>query len=569
MANAYRIGFPSETKEIVINEFTDNEKSLLDKVVTNTDKRVFAWRISEDLTPEEAGALLSRYSRTSLTGRQLYLREFHPNRSKGREFFKAWLVDYGDDSIQEMAGGIPVSCEFVSNLAVKEIEDGRFGSYIEKSTRYVAFDKKLPDGSFMYYKDKDIMSSRHADEYVNLMDDLFTSYSSNINPMVSLLKEKNPIENIRFKLGEKSIKIDELKPEHEITEDEMKKSYERAIRANAFDLLRDYLPMSVLTHVGISSNARSYENMLIKMSASELDESRELAENIHEELSKIVPSLTERVYGRHGDTFREFIRSRENNSSSIARKYLRGVSPAESQPVSLVDYTGRLSSNPDEYASKAIVAEILFKPANGHPKSQLLEIAGSMSEKERREIIADYISNRTNRRHKPGRAFEEIDYDFDLKGRIGIYRDLQRQRVGTQERQDFGVSLGYQMRKEFEEIGIADDYRDKMKRVVELHDALKEKLPKQAQYVVTFGFETRWHYKFNARQFYHVAELRTTPQGHPDYRKMVQQMVTDVRKVQPSVCEGMSFVNMDETTVGRLGSEVRMVVKKKAINSRQ
>ena len=127
---------------INVGELPEEDGSKLAKFVTNSDDNIFAWKIGDSFTPEQAGALLSRYSRTSFTGRELLLKEFLPNSNRGREFFESWLVDYGDDSIQEMAGGIPASCEFISNLLAKVIEDGRFASYIEKSTRYVAFDKK-------------------------------------------------------------------------------------------------------------------------------------------------------------------------------------------------------------------------------------------------------------------------------------------------------------------------------------------------------------------------------------------------------------------------------------------
>ena len=171
---------------IPVEEFLDSEEASLSKVVTNADDNIYVWKLGEDLSAEQSGALLSRYSRTSLTGRRLFLKEFLPNKSRGKEFFESWLVDYGDDSIQEMAGGMPMSCEFISNIAAKEIEDSRFGSYIEKSTRYVPFDMKLKNGDYMFYKDRDILSSRFGDEYLELMRSLFDSYAS--NGLLSLMK---------------------------------------------------------------------------------------------------------------------------------------------------------------------------------------------------------------------------------------------------------------------------------------------------------------------------------------------------------------------------------------------
>ena len=181
--------------------FDDSESETLLKYVTNVDSNIFAWRVGDALPQEQAGALLSRYSRTTFTGKQLFLKEFLPNMNRGQEFFETWLVDYGDDSIQEMAGGIPLSCEFVSNVAAKEIEDSRMGSYIEKSTRYVAFDRKMNDGEFMFYKDPKIMGSRFSEEYLELMCDLFTSYSKYIDNMKDYVREINPFESQKFRIG--------------------------------------------------------------------------------------------------------------------------------------------------------------------------------------------------------------------------------------------------------------------------------------------------------------------------------------------------------------------------------
>src|SRR5208282_2426564 len=139
--------------------------------------------------------------------------------------------------------------------------------------------------------------------------------------------------------------------------------------------------------------------------------------------------------------------------------------------------------------------------------------------------------------------------------RIGIYRDLHRHRIGTQERQKFTVKHGYNMRNEFKDIGIQNDYSSKMAQVTELYNKISQTMPYQAQYVVTFGFNIRWYYTFNARQLFHFSELRTGPGGHPDYRDLVQKMYLEAGKVHPSITKYMNFVNMDKKHLGRLESE--------------
>lgn len=560
--------FSEDDKGIEIESFSDSEAQSLEQVVTNSESNIFAWKIGENLTPEQIGALLSRYSRTTLTGKRLFLKEFLPNKSRGREFFESWLIDYGDDSIQEMAGGLAMSCEFVSNLAVKEIEDNRMGSYIEKSSRYVFFDKKLPDGEHMFYKDPDIMNSRFADEYLLLMRSLFDSYTGNLQKMSDYIRSQNPFENQSFRVGDLTIKASELTDKaaqkHGISVEDLKKAYDNALKANALDFMRDYLPMATLTHVGVSMNARTYDSMINKMMSSPLAESRWIARRMLSELNKLVPSLTKRIGERHGEEHRKFLSDRSQNIREYLKDFKLQPELLDGQ-VSLVDYAGKKEADADARAQIVLAGIIMYKFGDGNSMSRSMEMAASMAPEKRREMISRYVGVRQNRRHKPGRAFENLEYLFDLKGRVGIYRDIQRHRIGTQERQNFTTSLGYDTRSEFEAIGIADDYRSKMAQVSELYEKLKEKFPYQAQYVVTYGFYTRWYYRLNARQLFHFCELRSTPSGHPDYRRMTQEMYKQVLKVHPTVASHMNFMNMDDKQLGRLESEIRIAVKRKAL----
>ena len=564
------LDFWDGNRGIVTDAFSDSETAELGRVVTNSESNVYAWKIGDSLTPEQAGALLSRYSRTALTGRRLYLKEFLPNKERGREFFEAWLVDYGDDSIQEMAGGLPLSAEFISNVAAKDLEDSRIGSYIEKSTRYVFFDKKLPDGEYMFYRDKDVLGSRFGDRYMGLMRSLFSSYVSFMGAMQDYVSESNPFESQRFRIGDKTTTPSELREsDHEkygITEDELKSAYSNATKANALDFMRDYLPMSTLTHVGLSMNARSYENAILKLQASPLKECNWIGDRMHTQLMSIAPSLVKRIKDRHGEEQRAFLSERFIAASNAVRSVTSADEPLPNPPtVTLHDYTGIGSASPDTAAELSVVSAVIYRFSEGLSLSQARSIAESMPAEKRKEVLQTYIGKRISRRNKPGRAFENVDYTFDFFGRIGIYRDLQRHRIGTQERQVFTTRLGYNMRDEFDRIGIADDYKSKMREVEELYRDMCVTMPYQAQYVVTFGYNVRWYYKLNARQFFHFSELRTTSNGHPDYRKLVQSAFDSIRSVHPSISRFMGFINLEDKKIGRLDSEIRLVQKKKAL----
>ena len=120
--------------------FSEKEREILLSHFTNSDKSIFAI-----ITPRQVdrGALMSRYSRTDKTMRSIFLDEFIKNPNRGQEFYERILLEYGDDSVAEL-GEAQVAIEWISNIAAKKIEDHRIGlSYLEKSSRYVAFDRKI------------------------------------------------------------------------------------------------------------------------------------------------------------------------------------------------------------------------------------------------------------------------------------------------------------------------------------------------------------------------------------------------------------------------------------------
>ena len=178
-----------------MSDFTNYERKKLLKHFSNTDKSVFAI-----ITPKQVdrGALMSRYSRTDKSMRRIFLDEFLKNQNRGEEFYTRVLLEYGDDSVAEL-GGAQIAIEGLSNIAVKKIEDRRIGfSYLEKSSRYVSWDKKM-NGAYKFYREPDIMKSRHADKYLEACNFDFEVYTKHIKPMLKLIRENDPIDNYTFK----------------------------------------------------------------------------------------------------------------------------------------------------------------------------------------------------------------------------------------------------------------------------------------------------------------------------------------------------------------------------------
>ena len=68
--------------------------------------------------------------------------------------------------------------------------------------------------------------------------------------------------------------------------------------------------------------------------------------------------------------------------------------------------------------------------------------------------------------------------------------------------------------------------------------------------------------KMNLREALHMVELRTMPQGHPDYRFIGQEMWHKIQEVHPALAECGKFIDWKSYRLGRLQAEMRTEYKK-------
>ncbi len=71
---------------------------------------------------------------------------------RAAKLYERVFLGYGDDSIAQV-GGAHIACEWVSNILTKLLQRGRLAAYLEQSTRYIPYDRPLPDGGYRYYRD--------------------------------------------------------------------------------------------------------------------------------------------------------------------------------------------------------------------------------------------------------------------------------------------------------------------------------------------------------------------------------------------------------------------------------
>jgi len=519
-------------------ELTAADRDLVRRYCTNVDRRVFALR---NLPEVVRGALFSRYSRTEKSLRRVLLDEFLLEPAAGIEpgggpapdgdgdglvdagraedFYQRVLVGYGDDSVAELAGA-HLAVERVSNLAAKALEDSRVGiSPLEKSTRYVRFDRRGAGGRFPYHRGPEL---RHP-AYEPAMDALFEAYSGLVGPLTERVREAHPM-----------------------AADETERAWKTATRARALDLLRGLLPAGTLTNLGLYGNGRAFEYLLTKLAASDLPECRGLAGEMHAELAQVIPAFVRRALDeRHGAPAAAYLADARRAVAALAP---RGGPPAAppAAEVRLVDH------EPD--AERRVVAAALF-PHSDLPLAALGELSVDVE-----GVLRALLGGRANRRHRAPRALEHAHYTFEITANFGAYRDLQRHRMLSQERQLLGTALGHDVSPELAAHGLDGGFRRALERAAEAHRALEAELgPALAQYAVPFAFRVRWYFGSSLREIYHLCELRTGVQGHPDYRHVAQEMFRRVREVHPRLAAHARFVDMGEAgDLERRASERRI-----------
>lgn len=488
----------------ISEQFSDDERHVLSRYFTNLDGPVFAL---VNLPEVVKGALFARYSRSAKSLRRLFLDEFVGDLdiagdetvdatiglNRAEALYDRVFFEYGDDSVAQL-GGVHLACEQASNVLTKILEWGRLMSYLEQSTRYIPYDERL-GGRYRYYRDPEILASNLGARYVGDMDRLFDIYSDLANRIQDHFRAEFPKDD-----------------------NDSDFVYRQAIRAKSFDATRGILPAAALSNVGMYGSGQAYESMLLRMRSLDLPEARYYADLMLLELRKVVPSFLKRVdLEDRGVATSEYLATNRRAMETIAYEMLAGdeEAPEQSPMVTLVDFD-------PEGESKAIAA--MLYPYTSLPEHQIIDRVNQMSTQDRLAVVRQYVGDRQNRRHKPGRALERTDYRFDILSDYGAFRDLQRHRMLTVEWQDLSPRHGFERPVSIVDAGMSAEFDESMAISAELWSQLSEQFPERSSYAVSLAYRIRYVMQFNAREAMHLIELRTSTQGHPSYRAVGQEM---------------------------------------------
>ena len=525
--------------------FTADEEAVLRRYVTNLDQPVFAL---VNLPEVVKGALFARYSRSPKSLRRLFLDEFvgeldvsgdasvdaTVGLQRAEQLYEKVFVEYGDDSVAQL-GGVHLACEQASNVLSKVLEWGRLMAYLEQSTRYIAYNQRLDNGQYRYYRPPEILDSPHGARFVGEMDRVFDTYGELLPRMQAWVGERFPQQ-----AGDSDF------------------VYRQATKAKSLDALRGLLPAASLSNIGVYGTGQSYEQLLLRMRAHPLPEARHYAEMMLTELRKVIPSFLQRVdVPARGGEWSAYLESTRRDTDALVQRLWPELTESDlGEESGDVDEVTLLDFDPDGEEKVLVAACFAAMDCSEREAERRVRLLGH---DDRVALLRAYVGDRRNRRHRPGRAFERTDYRFEMVTDYGAFRDLQRHRMLTIEWQRLGIGLGYDMPALVEESGLAGDYDAAIDRAEDLYRSLLPDFPEQASYAVALAHRIRYVMQMNAREAVHLIELRSGTQGHPAYRRVAQQMHRAIAETagHRAIAETMTFVEHGATDLERLESERR------------
>ena len=520
---------------------TDAERAAIAPYFSNPDRPVFALT---GLPETVKGALFARYSRSAKSLRRLFLDEFFEGVGtaaaeatgvgieRADRLYQRVFNDYGDDSVAQL-GGVHLAVEDASNILTKVLERGRLMAYLEQSTRYIPYTERRGE-NWRYLVPAELDGHPLRAEFVRVMNATFEIYARWIGPMQEWFAARHP------KAPSDSDGV-----------------YRAAIRAKALDTLRGLLPAATQSNVGMYGTGQAYEALLLRMRASPLAEARATANAMLEELRKIIPAFLTRVdQPDRGGRWSAYLADVRSKTADVAARFTQESAASPADEVTLVDF--------DPEGEVKVVAAAMYA-ASSLPDADLLALARRMPGGDRAAMLKACVGERTNRRHKPGRAFERTSYRFDVLTDYGAFRDLQRHRLLTIEWQPLSPFHGFIRPEAVVDAGAGSDWAQVMDRSAALYEALwSAGLPDVAPYAVSMAYRVRFVMDMNAREAMHVIELRTAPQGHPAYRRVCQRMHRLIDEVagHHAIAAAMQFADHSQVELERLQEERRLEKKR-------
>jgi len=491
--------------------------------------------------PEILAYAMAKYSRSALSMRES-LAEISSQRAE--QFLNTFYFQYGHRSIADLAH-IAFAVERLSLLAAIVLVDEQRWDGQERSTRYQNFMKSgwfLPDFG---------AGSKAGELYTATIDRLFTAYQSTTAAVLDVLRRK--VE-----------RPESLKQE----------SYDRTLRARAFDVARYLLPLATNTSLGQIVSARTLESQVSRLVSHPIAEVRELGNKLREaatapawnvnavaaaalvEKLKALPGAqelvaeAEQLLTREVRTAPTLVKYAQPNAYLMQSRTELEQAAAEVlgdipiAPAPLVDLVERTETLEEELA-----ATLLYW-ASHHPYRRIRDLVSGLPSSQVAEIIELGVKHR-GRHDEALRAFHAgAALRFDILMDIGGFRDMHRHRRCTQIMQGFTSRHGYDTPGEAD-LGSGVDILAEAGMLGEYQSAIESAYSASAQiaagsapeaavsalYLLPLATRVRCLFKMDFAEAQYISELRSGPAGHFSYRRVAWEMYKALERQHPSLAK--------------------------------
>lgn len=390
--------------------------------------------VIDDVPPEANAMLQALYSRSPKS----VLEHLEQVRTVGPQKFMAnYYVGYGHKSIGD-CGSVSLFTENVSMLVAKAIQDWPLYSGQEASTRYLDMAKQ------------EMLNPLETPGGAEIQEHWRNFYVHTLETLVPALKERFPLKE-----GEKEA------------------TYEKAIKARAFDIARGFLPAGATTFVSWHTNLRQAHDHLKEMRHHPLPEVRDTAQQIIATLrAKYASSFLHKEY---------------EAEEAYLEKSMAAFAYCDDAPAKTFSYQSRLDlENLKKYQDLLTERE---------PKTEL---------------------------HSRLRGYGDIVFRFPLD--FGSYRDLQRHRSAVQEMPLLTIKYGFEpwYLEQLTPALRAD--AETFLQAQEARIAALECTDEMRQYYIGMGYTVAVQMSCPLPAAVYIAELRSSDTVHPTLRVQAQRM---------------------------------------------
>ncbi|MGO8760017.1 MAG: FAD-dependent thymidylate synthase [Terracidiphilus sp.] len=495
--------------------------------------------------PEILAFAMAKYSRSALSMRES-LAEISSQRAE--QFLSTFYFQYGHRSIADLAH-IAFAVERLSLLAAIAVVDETRWDGQERSTRYQNF---LESGWYF----PDFAADTAAQKlYAQTIDKLFATYQRTSEAVVDLLRRRVP-------------RPENIKPE----------SYERTLRARAFDVARYLLPLATNTSLGQIVSARTLETQVCRLLSHPAAEVRLIGEKLREAATGPAWNLN----GRAAQAFVEKLDQLQGPgalelAAEAARLFTRDIRTAPTlvkyaQPSQYLVQTQAdlaqaaaeiLKDNPPAAAPlvdlvertetlEVEIAATLLYSVSHHPYRQIRDVVAGLPAARTAEIAELGLRHR-GQHDEALRAFRAgAALRFDILMDIGGFRDLHRHRRCIQIVQDFTARHGYETPGPGDlpaspegrpdilaEAGVLSDFRGAIESAHlaagVVGASLAPEAAQSAAYLYPLATRIRALFKMDFAEAQYISELRSAPAGHFSYRRVAWEMVLKLQRQHPSL----------------------------------